>query len=118
MMKLDEIIDIVMETLEPFLTSAITGGHRKSFTTNQETKSHEEQVKDLAQQLSSSDIIKPITINEMVGFSAITSTEEGSTYNVLLQGSDVMLLIQFPNKDSQDSLNAGQLILLNSIQEL
>lgn len=33
-----EIIDVVIETLEPFLTSAISGGHRRSFTSNQETK--------------------------------------------------------------------------------
>ena len=33
-----EIMDVVMETLEPFLTSAITGGHRRAFTSNQKTE--------------------------------------------------------------------------------
>lgn len=41
-----EIIDVVMETLEPFLTSAISGGHRRSFTSNQETKRIETTVQD------------------------------------------------------------------------
>lgn len=41
-----EIIDVIIESFEAFFTSAISGGHRKAFTTNTETKVSETIEKD------------------------------------------------------------------------
>lgn len=82
------------------------------------SKPREKQIKDLATQMAINNTITPITLNGLTGYEAPSTVSEGSTYNVILQGSKNMLLIQFPNKKSKSELNEGQLMILNTIVEL
>jgi len=79
---------------------------------------HDQQVKDLATQLALGNKILPTTVNGLAGYVAVTTNEGGSMYNILLQGSKNMLLIQFPGKKSRLELNRGQTIVLESIAEM
>ena len=80
-------------------------------------KSQDEQVKDLATQLSLGNSAIAITVNKLMGYDAPSSDSAGSTENILLQGSKNMILLQFPNKKSKADLTPGQLTILNSILE-
>jgi len=79
---------------------------------------HDQQVEDLATQLAFGNKILPTTVNGLAGYVAVTTKEGGSTYNILLQGSKNMLLIQLIGKKSRLELNRGQSIVLESIVEL
>jgi hypothetical protein len=81
-------------------------------------KSHDDQIKDLANQMTVGNKITPITLKGLSGYEAPSTVAEGSTYNVILQGSKNMILIQFPNKKSRLDLNLGQTTVLESIAEL
>jgi len=80
-------------------------------------KTHDEQVKELATQLAIGNNITSTTLNNLMGYEAPSTNSEGSTYNVLLQGSTNMILVQFPYKKTRADLNQGQLMILNSISE-
>lgn len=79
-------------------------------------KSHNDQVKDIAAQMTVGTVT-PITLLNLSGYEASTTNSDGSTYNVLLQGSKNMILVQFPNKKIKTDLNQEQLAVLNSISE-
>lgn len=81
------------------------------------TKTHAQQIQDLASQLAVSNKTSSITIGTLNGYEAITTTTAGSTYNVLLQGQKNMILIQFPNKKTRTELSIGQSTILESITE-
>ncbi len=80
-------------------------------------KTHDEQVKDLATQLAAGNTIASTSFNNLRGYEAPTTNPDGSTFNVLLQGSKNMILVQFPYKKMKSDLTFGQLIVLNSIIE-
>ncbi len=80
-------------------------------------KTHTQQTQDLASQLATGSKATPLTIGTLNGYEAFTTTTEGSTYNVLLQGQKNMILIQFPNKKSRTDLSNGQSTILESTTE-
>ncbi len=78
---------------------------------------HETQVKDLALQMATDEKITLIKEGSLNGYETITSANGGFTYNLVLQGSKNILMIQFPNKKNQADLNQGEKIIIDSIVE-
>lgn len=78
----------------------------------------DQQIIDLANQLASDKKITPVTVGQLKGYEATSTTPDGSTYNILLQGTKGFLMIQYPSKKSRAELDQGQLIILNSFIEL
>lgn len=77
-----------------------------------------QQVKNSAEALFGSNAIQPTLINDYRGYQATTQVEGTYIYNILLQGKKSMLLMQFPGKWSQSTLNLGQRTVLDSIAEI
>ncbi len=81
-----------------------------------DTPTPAEQVADLANQFGVAAVI-PSNTALLSGYVAISTTGDGSTLSVVLQGEKGMLLAQFIKKMSLDELSDNQKRILNSLQE-
>lgn len=100
----------------PFMTSPTTAPG-VTISGTPPIKAHDQQTQDLASQLAVGSKATPIMIGTLSGYEITTTTTEGSTYNVLLQGQKNMILVQFPNMKSRTDLSNGQSTILQSIIE-
>lgn len=82
------------------------------------TAPNDQQVKNLAVQIATDQKTDPITTGNLSGYTVLTTNSQGSTLNILLQGNNNMLLIQFPNIANRSALSDGENIVLNSLVEL
>lgn len=108
--------DILVSTI-PYQGEAVTAVPGVTITGTPPPQTKAEQVRNLATQISTDQKVTTTAEGVLNGYASVSTTNDGSTYNVLLQGSKNILLIQFPNKKSKTELNLGQLTTLSSITE-
>lgn len=82
-----------------------------------QTMPFDQQVISLATQMATDHKNDAITVGTLTGYSALSTSIQGSTFNVLLQGKKNIILVQFPNITNKGAISQGGNIILDSVVE-